>query len=140
MNSPSCVKAQRKDITLPSPDASFPLGSATVTILGPLKEYEDQNNMFIVLRVVYGETSFLFAGDIKWEAEHDLINAEYDLKSTVLKVAHHGSETSTSYVFLQEVMPQYAVISVGEGNAYGHLDEAVLSRLREYGGGSVQDG
>lgn len=111
-----------------------------MTILGPLKEYEDQNNMFIVLRVVYGETSFLFAGDIKWEAEHDLINAEYDLKSTVLKVAHHGSETSTSYVFLQEVMPQYAVISVGEGNAYGHLDEAVLSRLREYGGGSVQDG
>jgi competence protein ComEC len=125
------VAGQGKKITVPIPGDVFSLGSAKVTILGPLREYEDQNNMSIVLRIVYGKTSFLFTGDIEWDAEHDLTDAGYDLHSTVLKVAHHGSETSTSYVFLREVMPQFAVISVGKGNAYGHPDDVVLSRLRD---------
>lgn len=88
-------------------------------------------NMSIVLKIVYGETNFLFSGDIEWEAEHDLVDVGYDLSATVLKVAHHGSVTSAGYVFLREVMPQYAVTSAGKDNAYGHPEEAVLSRLRD---------
>ena len=56
-----------------------------------------------------------------------------DLSATLLKVGHHGSDTSTSYVFLREVMPEYAVISVGQGNSYGHPCEDTFSRLRDAG-------
>jgi len=72
-------------------------------------------------------------GDAEKDAEHDIIDAGYDLSATVLKVGHHGSDSSTSYVWLREIMPEYAVISVGANNSYGHPTEAVLSRLRDAG-------
>ena len=81
----------------------------------------------------FGATSFLFTGDAERAEEQDLLNAGVNLQSTVLKVGHHGSDTSTSYPFLRAVAPQYAVISVGAGNGYGHPTEAVLSRLRDAG-------
>ena len=62
-------------------------------------------------------------------AEQDLLADGCDLDATVLKVGHHGSSTSSSYVFLREVMPTYAVISVGRDNSYGHPHEEVMSRL-----------
>ena len=125
--------AQDISVTVPEPGSQFDLGSAEVQILGPQKEYEEPNNTSLVLRVVFGEASFLFTGDAEREAEQDMIDAGVSLSSTVLKVGHHGSDTSTSYVFLRGVMPEYAVISVGEGNSYGHPDDAVLSRLRDAG-------
>lgn len=122
---------QGKSLTVPSPGDTFSLGSATVQILGPVEQYSDANNSSIVLRVDYGQTSFLFTGDMERQAEQDLLDSGADLSATVLKVAHHGSDTSSSYVFLRAVMPQYAVISVGEENSYGHPSDAVLSRLRD---------
>ena len=89
------------------------------------------NDMSIAVRVVYGDTAFLFTGDAGWDAEHDLLESDYPLSAYVLKVAHHGSDTSTCYAFLRAVMPRCAVISVGEDNAYGHPSEATLSRLRD---------
>jgi len=124
---------QGKEITVPTAGDVFPLGSAQVQVLGPTKESEDPNNMSLVLRIVYGNTSFLFAGDAERAEEQDILNAGYALESTVLKVGHHGGENSTTYPFLREIMPQYAVISVGEGNTYGHPTEAALSRLRDAG-------
>ena len=118
-------------ITVPSAGDRFMLGSASVQILGPQKNYEDPNDTSIVLKVTYGETSFLFTGDAERTAEADIISAGYDLRSTVLKVGHHGSDTSTSYPFLREIMPEYAVIQVGKGNSYGHPTEDTLSRLRD---------
>lgn len=117
----------------PQPDTSFFLGTAQVTVLGPRRDYEQTNNTSLVLRVDYGETSFLFTGDMEREAEADLMADGCALSATVLKVGHHGSDTSSSYPFLWEVMPRYAVISVGEGNSYGHPSEAVLSRLYDAG-------
>ena len=93
--------------------------------------YADTNDTSIVAKIVYGRTSFLFTGDAGWEPEHDMVDSGYDLSTTLLKVGHHGSDTSTSYVFLREIMPQYAVISVGEDNSYGHPTDNVLSRLRD---------
>ena len=118
-------------ITVPNNGTTFALGSATCTILAVNTEESDPNNTSIVLRVVYGDTSFLFTGDAEREVEQAILDNGIDIRSTVLKVGHHGSDTSTSYVWLREIMPQYAVISVGAGNSYGHPTEEVLSRLRD---------
>lgn len=126
--------AQRgKQITVPTAGETFALGGAQIQILGPLHRAEDSNDNSIVLKVSFGATSFLFTGDAERAEEQDLLNAGVNLQSTVLKVGHHGSDTSTSYPFLRAVAPQYAVISVGAGNSYGHPTEAVLSRLRDAG-------
>lgn len=119
------------DITVPSAGDEFMLGSAHVQILSPQKSYDEQNDTSIVLKVTYGETSFLFTGDAERTAEADILDAGYNLSSTVLKVGHHGSDTSTSYPFLKEIMPEYAVIQVGKDNSYGHPTEDTLSRLRD---------
>ena len=126
--------AQRgKQITVPTAGETFALGGAQVQILGPLHRAEDSNDNSIVLKVSFGASSFLFTGDAERAEEQDLLNRGVNLQSTVLKVGHHGSDTSTSYSFLRAVAPQYAVISVGAGNSYGHPTEAVLSRLRDAG-------
>lgn len=122
---------QNVSITIPSAGQTFKLGSASVQILGLNGSAEDHNNASIILRIVYGDTSFLFTGDANREAEQAVLNAGYALDSTVLKVGHHGSNNSTTYPFLREISPDYAVISVGSGNSYGHPTEATLSRLRD---------
>lgn len=119
------------DITVPSPGDSFYLGSAECTILGPITYSEDPNNMSIVLKVQYGETNFLFTGDAEYDEETEILDSAYDISCDVLKVGHHGSSTSTSYRWLREASPKYAVISVGADNDYGHPTEATLSRLRD---------
>lgn len=117
-------------ITIPNEGDTYALGRATVKILS-LNGGSDTNDTSIILRIEYGQTSFLFTGDAEREAEQASLNAGADLSATVLKVGHHGSDTSTTYPFLREIMPQYAVISVGEGNNYGHPTEDTLSRLRD---------
>lgn len=127
------TQAQGLEPEIPAPGDTFALGEAQVTILGPVAEYSETNNTSIVLRVDFGGTSFLFTGDMETKAEKDLLDRGADLSATVLKVGHHGSDTSSSYSFLREVMPEYAVISVGENNDYGHPSDDVLSRLRDAG-------
>lgn len=117
-------------ITVPKIGDTYALGSATVTILG-LNAGDDPNDTSIILRIDYGKTSFLFTGDAERVAEQAVLNSGIDLSATVLKVGHHGSANSTTYPFLREIMPQYAVISVGSGNSYGHPTEEALSRLRD---------
>lgn len=125
------LDAQGVEITVPSPGDTFTLGSATGTIIGPISPSEDPNNTSIVLRIVYGETSFLFTGDAETIEEDEILDAGYDVSCTVLKVGHHGSSTSTGYRWLREAAPQYAVISCGANNSYGHPTEETLSKLRD---------
>lgn len=89
----------------------------------------DVDNNGVVLRLSWGKVSFLFTADIREEIEFELIGQRANLKSTVLKVAHHGSGTSTSPHFLAVVDPEVAVISVGEDNPFGHPSPEVLERL-----------
>ncbi len=124
----SNVSKQGKSITIPSVGTQFALGSAVCSVLA-VNTSSDTNNSSIVVRIVYGNTSFLFTGDAEREVEQAMMNRGAYLHSTVLKVGHHGSYTSTSYQFLWNVMPQYAVISCGKGNSYGHPHDEVLSRL-----------
>lgn len=109
----------------------FTLGTATITVLGPVKEYDDINNLSLVLMVQHGNNRFLLTGDMEREAENDLVESGADLKADLLKVGHHGSESSTGYIFLREVMPKYSVISCGKGNSYGHPHADPLSRLED---------
>ena len=125
------VQKQGRELTVPEIGDSFAFGDAQVQFLSPMKEYSNINDCSIVVRITHGNNTFLFTGDAEWDAEHDMVDSGYDLSAAVLKVGHHGSDTSSSYVFLREVMPKYAVISCGKDNSYGHPTEAVLSRLRD---------
>ena len=127
------VQKQGRELTVPEIGDSFAFGDAQVQFLSPMKEYSNINDCSIVVRITHGNNTFLFTGDAEWDAEHDMVDSGYDLSAAVLKVGHHGSDTSSSYVFLREVMPKYAVISCGKDNSYGHPTEAVLSRLRDVG-------
>jgi len=91
----------------------------------------DIDNNGMVLHLSMGEVSFLLTADIMWEAEFELITRRASLTSTVLKVAHHGSTTSTTAEFLAVVNPRLAVISVGEGNPFGHPSDEVMDRLEQ---------
>ncbi|SBW02654.1 Metallo-beta-lactamase domain protein (fragment) [uncultured Eubacteriales bacterium] len=118
-------------ITVPTAGDRYSFGSSYFDILGPINSSDEPNNTSIVLKLTFGKISFLFTGDAERDEEQDILSAGYDLSATVLKVGHHGSDTSTTYPFLREIMPQYAVISVGQGNTYGHPTEDTLSRLRD---------
>ena len=90
---------------------------------------QSRNNEAVVLRIEYGLVSFLLASDIEAAREQALVASDTPLAATVLKVAHHGSRSSTTSAFLRAVGPTVAVISVGARNAYGHPDDGVLARL-----------
>ncbi|MEE9583408.1 MAG: MBL fold metallo-hydrolase, partial [Dehalococcoidales bacterium] len=91
----------------------------------------DTNNNSLVLHISMGEISFLLTADIMWEAEFELLSRRAITAITVLKIAHHGSATSTTAEFLAVASPQLAVISVGEDNDFGHPNQEVIARLEE---------
>ena len=125
------TQQQGLQLEVPSVGRVWPLGSATVTLLGPVTQYSETNNTSLVLRIDYGNTSFLLTGDMENTAETDLVNSGANLKADVLQVGHHGSSTSTGYLFLNAVLPEMGVISCGTGNKYGHPHEETLSILRD---------
>jgi len=124
------IRQKGLSITALQPGTNFSLGSASCTVLAPnSSNYSDINNYSIVLRAVFGGTSFLFTGDAQVDSEKEMLARGYSLKSDVLKVGHHDSNTSTSPEFLRAVSPEYAVISVGKDNDYGHPHQVTLDKL-----------
>jgi competence protein ComEC len=129
------IQSKGLSVTDPQPGASFNLGSAACTILAPILPVaeDDLNNYSIVIRLLYGSVSFLFAGDAQAESEKKMLAGNFTLKSDVLKVGHHGSNSSTTPDFLKAVSPRYAVIMVGAKNDYGHPHQETLDRLNKAG-------
>ena len=130
------LEDRQVNVILPNPGDNYTLTNATFRILAPLSEdYNDSNDHSVVLRLLYGERSILFTGDAEAESEEDMVAAytAEALKSDVLKVGHHGSVTSTAPDFLSLVDPDYAVISCGVGNSYGHPHDETVTRLTEKG-------
>ncbi len=125
------TQQQGLQVEVPTVGTVWQLGSATVQLLGPIKQYNDTNDTSLVLRIDYGSTSFLLTGDMESDAERDLVESGANLKADVLQVGHHGSSTSTSYIFLNAVLPEMGVISCGVNNKYGHPHEETLSILRD---------
>lgn len=104
----------------------------SIDILSPVSdEYDSINNYSVVIKMTYGYSSFLFMGDAEKLLEKELLTNKFsDLDSDVLKVAHHGSRYSTSADFLDRVSPEFAVISCGTDNSYGHPHSQTLGRLQ----------
>lgn len=103
-----------------------------IKILNPAEkfEFQDLNNNAIVAKLVYKNFSMLFTGDIEKAEENLAKKYKNELKSTILKVAHHGSKTSTSEKFLKYVEPQIALIGVGENNKFGHPNQITIEKLK----------
>lgn len=116
-------------VTVPAVGDGFSLGAAQVTFVGPAQRTRDTNEGSLVCRVDLGEVSFLFTGDAGEESEEAMLAAGAQLDADVLKVGHHGSASSSTSRFLAAVSPDYAVISVGAGNSYGHPTDEALARL-----------
>lgn len=126
------VEEKNLKITLPKPGTSYDLGSASFQILAPNRDYGDElNNWSVGIRVDYGNNSFVLCGDAEKEAEKDMIASGLSLKADVLKVSHHGSSTSSSQAFIDLVGPEYAVISCGKNNDYGHPHKETLELLKK---------
>ncbi len=106
------------------------IGNFKLTVLLCEKSVEDENDSSIVIMVQNGNSRFLFTGDAEEFCENKLLEQNVDLSCDVLKVAHHGSNSSTTTEFLQAVSPTYSVISVGKENAYKHPSDKVLKRLQ----------
>ena len=127
------TQQQGLQVEVPAVGTVWPLGSATVTLLGPVKQYDETNDTSLVLRIDYVSTSFLLTGDMESDAERDLVESGANLKADVLQVGHHGSSTSSSYIFLNAVLPEMGIISCGVNYKYGHPHEETLSILRDAG-------
>ena len=96
--------------------------------------FDDINSNSIVAKLTYNKFTMLFTGDIEKEAEERIVNiAQNELKSTILKVAHHGSKTSSTEELLKAVNPQIALIGVGKDNKFGHPNEEIIKRIESYG-------
>lgn len=104
-----------------------------VEVFSPINDtYDNENNYSPVIKISFGNNSFLFTGDAEKEIEDKLILLNDDLKADILKVSHHGSSSSTSDAFLNRVSPKYAVISVGKNNIYDHPNDTIISKLNTY--------
>lgn len=112
----------------------FDFGSLNIDVLGPVKEYDDLNHMSLVSKVSFGNTSVMLTGDTETPAETDMLKKRnVDYSADILKVGHHGSKTSTSEKWLKTVNPQFAVVSCGLDNDYGHPHKSIVNRLENFG-------
>lgn len=118
------IKAVKAGLEIPSEAAGF-------TFLAPLTDgTQDLNSWSAVLRVEHGQDRFLFMGDAPIRTERQLLESDVDLSADVLKLGHHGADTSSSLPFLQAVDPKRALISAGQDNAYRHPRPSVLQELK----------
>jgi len=114
----------------PRAGGEYQIGDLDIDVIHPKKLTGNLNNDSIVMKVTYEDVSFLFTGDIEAKAEKELLARTKDLKSTILKVSHHGSNTSSTSDFIRYANPSEAIISVGEDNKYKHPNKEVLDTLK----------
>ena len=112
-------------VTLSAGD-NLKIDGAEIQVLNPATDY-DTNNNSLAFRLVYGNFSMLFTGDIGYLAEAEILSQGKNIRSTVLKAAHHGAKTSSSYNFVRAVRPQAVIISAGANNRYGHPSADALT-------------
>ena len=131
----TAAEKEKCPILSAAPGQQFSLGEGVVlSVLGPTENYgTDYNDWSVVCRLTYGDVSFLFTGDMEIFGENDLLFSGAELSSTVLKIGHHGSNTSTGEAFLSTVDPKYAVILCGKDNDYHHPHPSITETLREHG-------
>lgn len=127
------ISSKDKNVTYAYAGDRYTLGSVTLEILAPADIHADPNENSIVLRVVCGEKSLLLTGDAGLESETAMLGTSHELSADILVAGHHGSEHSTSDAFLDEVAPEYVVISCGKGNSYGHPSIELMDKIKSKG-------
>lgn len=127
------IKSSGLKITKPVVGQVYNLGDAQFTIIAPISDYEDINNVSVGIRLVYGNTAFVLCGDAEKMAETDIVNHfnGENLSADVLKLGHHGSSTSSCDAFLDAVNPSFAIASCGADNRYGHPHRETLAEMKE---------
>ena len=122
------------NLIIAQPKDSYNIGGGTLTLLSPVSDdYKDLNDFSIVSRFDFGEKSILITGDAEEKAEKDILQSGAYLNADILKVGHHGSDTSSTRAFLEAVSPEVSVIHVGEDNKYGHPMAETLTKLNSLG-------
>lgn len=109
------------------------LGDASIQVLAPSEISSDSNNNSIAIRIQDGNSSFLLTGDAEAQSEENMVASGLTLDSDVYVMGHHGSASSTSWTLLQEAVPEYAVLSCGTGNSYGHPHADSMEKLQVMG-------
>jgi len=125
-----CLANKNLDITIPVIDSTFKLGEADLSVIYTGTDDENLNNSSIILKMIFGNYSYLFTGDAEKEVEDSILRKNINVD--VLKVGHHGSSTSSSESFLNKVTPSYAIISVAKENSYNHPSKETIDRLKKY--------
>lgn len=126
----NAIERHNLSITIPKIGEKFKLGEADLNIIYTGTNTSDLNSTSIIIKMIFGNYSYLFTGDTTSEIEKLILKENIDVD--VLKVAHHGSEYSSSLEFLQKVTPSYAIISVGKNNSYNHPSTTTINRLKKY--------
>ena len=131
----TAMENSEANVICPEPGYTFSIGALQNTVIAPNDDYKDANEVSIVIKSVYGETSVMLTGDAEVESEEDIVKvwSAESLKCDILKVGHHGSTSSTTDDFLAAVDPEIAVISCGEGNTYGHPHVETIDKLNAKG-------
>ena len=124
----TAIENKGLSVTVPKRNNSYSLGDTVISVVAA-QQAGDLNNSSIVLKAVYGNNVFLFMGDAEDDLEKYILNSGSNIKCDVLKVAHHGSDTSTSTAFLEKASPSAAVICCGLDNSYGHPSQSTLENL-----------
>ena len=132
------IENKNLDIILPVPGDKYKFGESEFIILAPIsEEYKNLNNYSIVIKLTYGKNKFLFTGDMEKESENEVMDFckknNIDLSVDVLKLAHHGSSTSSQQSFLNLINPRYAVIMCGVDNTYNHPNLKTMERVKSTG-------
>ncbi len=122
-------------VTTAAQGMNFKIGEFEITVLAADYSFDNENDCSVVTAAEISDLKFLFTGDIEANGEKALIDENLNLKADVLKVAHHGSSTSSKEDFIKAVRPRYAAISVGKDNEYAHPHNEVLSLLEQVGAG-----
>lgn len=125
----SAVEAKGLSVQYPAVGTEFSFGTGSFTVLAPSGISGNSNNNSVAIRLTNGENSFIFTGDAEYDSEESMASSGMDLSCNVLCVGHHGSASSTSWEFLEATVPEYAVISCGAGNQYGHPDADTMEKL-----------
>lgn len=127
----NALKNKNLQITVPKVGDQITIENATLTFLAPnSNKYEDLNNYSIVVKLKYGNNSFIFMGDAEDVSESETLAKQLDIQADVIKLGHHGSSSSTTQALLDKVNPKYAIISCGKDNDYGHPHKETLDKLK----------
>lgn len=125
----NAVEANGLSVQHPAVGTEFSFGTGSFTVWAPSEISGDSNNNSVAIKLTNGESSFIFTGDAEYDSEESMVASGIDLSCDVLCVGHHGSASSTSWDFLEATVPEYAVVSCGTDNQYGHPDADTMEKL-----------